>query len=295
MHRIRLLSRIRDIALPCALLIALQACGSSATSVTSPTSITRCGITMQPVDGPLPADGGSAVISVAAARECAWSATVEGAWLTLKSGANGQGDGTVEFAATANPDPVMRRGAIVANGQRADISQAAGECSLSLAASSASISQAGGSGQIQVRASSGMCSWTAAVDVEWVQLRNTSGQGNAVVTFEVPASTGPPAQRHDHCRRPEVQHHPVGGLRLHDYPAVLRRGRCGRRRQRCHCHDAGMPLDGSEQRAVADAHTRGRQRAGIGYRHRRGDIGQGAHRHGGHRRSVLLGRAIAGL
>ena len=195
MHSSRLLSRIPREALPVLALVALQACGSSSTSVssvTSPSSISRCAITMQPVEGPLPADGGSAVISVTAARECAWSASVDGAWLSLRSGTNGQGDGTVEFVASANPDPVMRRGAVVANGQRAEISQAAGDCALSLGESSASFNQSGGSGQVQVRASSGMCSWTAAADAVWVRIRTGSGQGNGVVSFDVPPSTGPP-------------------------------------------------------------------------------------------------------
>jgi hypothetical protein len=198
MHNARFLSRIRRgafVALTGLTLAALQACGSSSTSVssvTSPTSVSRCAITMQPVEGPLPADGGSAAVGVTAARECAWSASVDGAWLTLKSGSSGQGDGIVEFAASANPDPVMRRGAIVANGQRAEISQAAGECGLSLAQSSASFNQSGGSGQVQVRASSGMCSWSAAADAEWVHIRSGTGQGNGVVNFDVAASTGPP-------------------------------------------------------------------------------------------------------
>ena len=198
MHETTFLSRIRRgafVALTGLALGALQACGSSSTSissVTSPTSVNRCAITMQPVEGPLPADGGSAAIAVTAARECAWSASVDGAWLTLKSGGSGQGDGIVEFSASANPDPVMRRGAIVANGQRAEISQSAGECGLSLAQNSASFNQSGGSGQVQVRASSAMCSWSAAADAEWVQIRNGSGQGNGGVNFDVRASTGPP-------------------------------------------------------------------------------------------------------
>ena len=198
MHDARFLSRIRRgavAALTGLALAALQACGSSSTSVssvTSPTSINRCAITMQSVEGPLPADGGNAAVTVTAARECAWSASVDGAWLSLKSGTSGQGDGIVEFAASANPDPVMRRGAIVANGQRAEISQSAGECGLSLAQSSASFNQSGGSGQVQVRASSGMCSWSAAADAEWVQIRNGTGQGNGVVNFDVRSSNGPP-------------------------------------------------------------------------------------------------------
>jgi hypothetical protein len=195
MRTLRLLSHIRHAALPCLALLLLQACGGSSTSVssvTSPSSVTRCAITMQPVEGPLPSSGGNGAIALTAARECAWTASVEGAWLSLRSGTSGQGDGTVEFAATANPDPVTRRGAVVANGQRSEISQAAGECELSLAQSFASFNQSGGSGQVQVRASSGMCSWSAAADAEWVQIRGGSGQGNGVVTFDIPSSTGPP-------------------------------------------------------------------------------------------------------
>ena len=192
MRTATLINRLRRAAALSVLLGSLQACGSSATSVTSPTNITRCGIAMQPLDGPLPAAGGNAVINVTAARECAWSATVEGAWLSLRAGSSGQGDGTVELSAAPNRDPAMRRGALVTNGQRTEITQAAGECEITLAESSASFSQAGGNGQVQVRSSSGMCSWTAGSDQDWLRLRTTSGQGNGTVAFEVPPSTAPP-------------------------------------------------------------------------------------------------------
>ena len=174
------------------LLGSLYGCGSSATTVTSPTTIVRCGIAIQGLDAPLPPQGMSATLTVTAARDCSWSASVEGAWLSIRSGANGQGDGIVEFAASPNPDPVTRRGAIVANGQRAEVSQAAGECVISLGQSSASFGQGGGNGQVPVRASSSMCGWSASADADWIQIRNGSGQGNATVAFEVPPSTGPP-------------------------------------------------------------------------------------------------------
>ena len=298
MHDTRFLSRIRRGALPGLALVALQACGSSSTSVssvTSPTSINRCAITMQPVEGPLPADGGSAVVAVTAARECAWSASVDGGWLSLKSGSSGQGDGTVEFAASANPDPVMRRGAIVANGQRAEISQAAGECGLSLAQSSASFNQSGGSGQVQVRASSGMCSWSAAADAEWVRIRNGSGQGNGAGQLRHPRLHRPATQRDDQRLRTEVQHRPVGRLRLCDQSDLSRRWPIGRDcAGRDHNHGR-LPVDGLEQRSVAHslASVRERLRLCLGDRH--GDLRQVADRHGRRCRPGLLGQPVAGL
>jgi len=187
------LSRIASTAISGTLLFGLTSCGgSAATTMTSPTAINRCGISMQGVDAPLPAEGATASIIVTAARECAWSASVEGSWLSIKSGVSGQGDGTVEFAATANPDPQMRRGAITANGQRTEITQTAGTCEITLGQSSASFNQGGGSGQVPVRASSSMCGWSASADADWIQLRSASGQGTGTVSFDVPPSTEPP-------------------------------------------------------------------------------------------------------
>src|SRR5688572_21078487 len=101
--------RLLNMATAASLLLATSSCGgSAATSMTAPTQIVRCGISMQAVEAPLPPEGGTSSIAVTAARECAWSATAEGAWLTIKSGATGQGDGAVEFVAVANPDPQMR-------------------------------------------------------------------------------------------------------------------------------------------------------------------------------------------
>ena len=196
MHDARFLSRIRRGALPGLALVALQACGSSSTSVssvTSPTSINRCAITMQPVEGPLPADGGSAAIAVTAARECAWSATVDGAWLSLRSGTSGQGDGTVEFAAAANPDPVMRRGAIVANGQRADSGQtltvSRTGCSFTSIRRRQTVPATGGSVMVSVGAAAS-CTWTATSNAPWIAVTGGSpGSGDGAVSFNVEANT----------------------------------------------------------------------------------------------------------
>jgi hypothetical protein len=130
---------------------------------------------------------------VAATRECTWTVGVEGQWLTLKSSSNGQGDGTVEFSAAANPDPVARRGALVLNGQRAELTQQAARCDITLAETSARFSPAGGSGRVEVRASSGLCSWNVASNQSWIAIRSgPDGKGSGSVTFDVAATNGPP-------------------------------------------------------------------------------------------------------
>ncbi len=175
-------------------LVLAAGCGSSATTSTAPgpTTINRCAVTING-NSQVPAQGGAGSLAVSAARECVWAASAEGQWLTIKAGASGQGDGSIEFNAAANPDPAVRRGAIVLNEQRAEVIQAAGECVYSLSEASGSFPQAGGAGRFEVRASSGMCSWTAQSDAPWVSVRaGANGQGTATVQFDVSAAGGQP-------------------------------------------------------------------------------------------------------
>lgn len=171
----------------------LSGCGSSATTATatSPSSISRCSVTVN-TEGQVPAQGGTSRLTVSAARECAWNASVEGQWLTIKSGATGQGDGAVEITAAPNPDPQVRRGTAAVNEQRVDVMQAAGECSYSLSELSSSFGQSGGSGHFDVRASSQLCAWTVTSDSPWIAVRSGAGKGTAPVQFDVAATTGAP-------------------------------------------------------------------------------------------------------
>lgn len=176
--------------------IALNAfgCGSSATtSVTSPAPVSKCGVSVAAPGAPVPARGGSGEVAVTTARECAWSAASESGWLTIKAGASGQGDGTVQFEAGSNPDPALRRGSIVLNNQRAEIMQAAGECTFALAEEAAAFDPAGGSGRVEVRPSSALCTWTAAADADWISIRSgATGTGTATVSFDVAPTAGAP-------------------------------------------------------------------------------------------------------
>ena len=189
------MSRTTRIALGPFLVLAaaiLSGCGSSGSTTTAPATVARCAITLNSASQ-VPAAGGSGTLTVTATRECAWSASVEGSWLSIRSGASGQGEGTVEFGAAANPDPQTRTGAVVVNGTRAQISQAAGECVITLDRSSSDFPTAGGSANVQVRASSSLCSWTAVTSDDWISIGSgASGTGNGSVTLSVAPTTGPP-------------------------------------------------------------------------------------------------------
>ena len=176
-----------------AALAVSAACGSSATTTTRPSALNRCSLTLTTPDQTIPATGGTGAIGVSATRDCTWTVSVDGAWLSLRSGQNGQGDGTVEFSAAGNPDPAMRRGALVLNGQRAEITQAAALCDITLVQTAANFSPGGGSGRVDVRASSALCTWNVESDQPWIIVRSgTDGRGSGFVAFDVAPTSGPP-------------------------------------------------------------------------------------------------------
>lgn len=183
---------VHAVAVLCALTLA--ACGSSATTSTSPSSATpKCAVSFDAPAAALPADGGSGAIPIRAERECTWTAEPDVAWISIKSGSSGQGPGTVEFTATPNGDPVQRSGGIMLNGTRATVNQAAAQCQFTLGSNSASFSPGGGSGGVDVRASSALCTWTAASDADWITITaGASGRGSTAVSFTVAPTTGPP-------------------------------------------------------------------------------------------------------
>lgn len=173
--------------------LVLNACGSSGSTYTTPSTVSKCAVSFDAPSATLPADGGKGVIPVKTDRECAWTAEPDAPWLSITAGRTGQGNGTVEFAAAPNGDPVVRSGGVMLNGTRAAVTQAAAPCTFSLGNTSASMPQAGGAGSVDVRASSALCSWTAASDAEWISISSgASGKGAGKVSYTVAPTTGPP-------------------------------------------------------------------------------------------------------
>jgi len=171
--------------------ISIFGCGSSSTSILQPSN-DRCQIAIGGSSSTIPADGGTGSIAVNAARECLWSATSESPWLTITSGASGQGDGTVTVQAVSNPAPAMRRASVVINNSRAEISQAAAPCQFRLASPAQSFPAAGGEGSVGVETLEG-CNWTATSGSGWVAitgLQNPGGPGS--VRFRVEQNSGDP-------------------------------------------------------------------------------------------------------
>lgn len=121
-------------------------------------------------------------------RECTWSARAEVAWITLTAGAEGQGEGSISFSVASNPLVTARRGTIIVNDQRVEVTQAAGSCAFALSSTSGTFEANGGASQVTVSAQSG-CTWSAASEVSWITVAaGAGGTGDGTVTLQVAAN-----------------------------------------------------------------------------------------------------------
>jgi hypothetical protein len=183
---------MRDILLVATLAVVTSACGTnSSTSVNAPSS--RCTVAATAQPAAVGAPGGSGSIIVTTDRECAWEARSEADWLLL-SDTSGRGDGSLRFTASGNPVVSERRAAVVVNGLRVEIGQAAAVCAFALDRSGQTVGAAGGRYDVAVAAQGG-CAWSARSDVPWITIAaGAAGQGAGVVSVSVAANAGADAR-----------------------------------------------------------------------------------------------------
>jgi hypothetical protein len=129
-------------------------------------------------------------LSVTTTTGCTWTAASNAPWITVTTGASGNGTGTVRFDVGANTG-APRNGTLTVAGQTVTVSQASG-CSYTVNPTTASIGANGGSGpHIQVSTASG-CAWTATTGTTWLTITSgSSGSGNGTADFTATANNGP--------------------------------------------------------------------------------------------------------
>jgi hypothetical protein len=182
----------RPIAALVATLLA-AACGNSAstsTSVTAPSDV-RCqpSVTSSPTS--FGSAGGTGTASVTVSRECAWSAASASPWLSIVSGREGQGDGSVTYRVGENVEPVARQAALTIGERQVAVSQQAAACRYDAGFTTAGpLPTDGGEALVEVRTHSA-CAWTAASQVPWaVVVSPASGRGNAAIRLTVDPNPG---------------------------------------------------------------------------------------------------------
>lgn len=102
--------------------VSALACGStSVTDVTGP-GRAECAVNVTMPSRALPADGGTASLTITAERDCVWTAASQAPWAQI-SPASGQGTGTLTLTTVANAASAARTGAVLVNDLRLVISQ----------------------------------------------------------------------------------------------------------------------------------------------------------------------------
>lgn len=134
--------------------------------------------------------GGDLSVNVrASSASCTWTASSAVPWISIVSGANGRGDGTVTFHVDAVSGP-SRIGNVTIAGQNVQVDQGTG-CSYSIGADAFTLDASGGERQVPVTAPAG-CEWTAQSQTSWITISSAAtGSGPGIVVFRVSPTDGP--------------------------------------------------------------------------------------------------------
>ncbi len=154
--------------------------------------ILSCTYVISPTSATIPSSGGGGSVSVATASGCTWTASSSQSWISLTTGINNSGNGTVGFLVRPNTSSSQRTGAIAIESSRFSITQDGSSsliCTYVISPTSATIPSSGGGGFVSVKTSDS-CSWTATSGAAWLTVTSgNSGRGNGTVGYSVVANT----------------------------------------------------------------------------------------------------------
>jgi hypothetical protein len=133
------------------------------------------------------ANGGNGSVTVSTATGCTWTAVSNESWITVTSGSNGTGNGTVSFTVQPN-NGSARTGTISVGNQTFTVNQSPGNCSFILSPTSVNVGVAGGSAGFNINTANG-CAWTAVSNHSWITVTsNSSGSGAGTVSYSIQAN-----------------------------------------------------------------------------------------------------------
>jgi hypothetical protein len=166
------------------LVLAFMSCGKS--SPTAPTP-GPCTFSLSTTALSFDAPGGNGVVTVTTARHCTWTAASDRGWMTIDSGANGTGNGTVTVNLTANAGTEERTGTLTVAGRAVPVRQEGrtSQCTIQLSPASVSFSRDSATSSFLVVAAE-QCRWSAVSDSAWLAVTSGSpGTGRGSVAYSV--------------------------------------------------------------------------------------------------------------
>ena len=151
-----------------------------------------CILSILPTGRAFGAEGGKEylyVLQSASSSECEWTAESNEGWMSIRSGSNGRGTGTVIYGVGPNTGTSPRTGTLTVAGQTFTVTQEG--CAYSITPSSQNFPADGGQGSVRVTASFS-CLWAAGSTVPWISITSqSSGSGNGTVNYTLALNPGP--------------------------------------------------------------------------------------------------------
>jgi hypothetical protein len=149
-----------------------------------------CTIDLTPTSITLTGAGTSSSVGVAAGSGCVWAASSNVGWLTVTSGAQGNGNGSVGYTVAPNTTAFTRVGLLSIGGRGFTVTQAGSACNAFLSSNSVSIGPAAAIVPVGVSATD-ECAWSASSTVPWIAIAGgASGTGSGSVSVSVAQHTG---------------------------------------------------------------------------------------------------------
>jgi hypothetical protein len=155
-----------------------------------------CAFTISPGNPSHPSTYSTGAVSVVATTGCAWSVLNTNSWISIVSGSNGTGNGTVIYSVAANPTASVRSGNVRIADKLLFVTQSGTPPPCSIAISPASRAHGFGSatGTVSVTTQAG-CWWWVSNSNAWVTVVspsiNSSNSGSGQVIYSVSENTTP--------------------------------------------------------------------------------------------------------
>jgi pimeloyl-ACP methyl ester carboxylesterase len=149
-----------------------------------------CSYDISPSSHSFDSSGGTESIDMSAHIDCSWSASSKENWITVTSGEEGIGEGTVNYTVDSNPDSSNRSGQIAVADQLFSVFQSGAVCNYKLSPNSRSFEASGGIGDVDVMAPGG-CTWNALSSSPWITVTSgTTGNGDGTISYTVDPNPG---------------------------------------------------------------------------------------------------------
>ena len=150
-------------------------------------STVPCSYTVSPTTQSIAASGGNATVTVSTTSGCGWTAAANQSWVSVTSGASGNGNGTLAYTVAPNTTTASRTATLTVAGRAVTLTQAAG-CSYTVSPTTVAVPGSGGSATVAITTTAG-CSWTAASAATWISVSSASGSGSGSLTLTIAASS----------------------------------------------------------------------------------------------------------